>query len=224
MLFTTCLTPFTFLAIFSAFSFCLSCSTAPLSVTTPCFTSTCSAPPFTSGSSASLILTWSVMVSSVTGGGSFATQRACSARPAKRTVQSLEIIFTGHCTPVQRVEKGALFPPARFHAHMQIQIDLGPEEFFHFVAGQSADLFQHGAPGPDHDGLLPVALHPDGGIDARDLGRLFPLVHHHRHRVRHLLPGGQQHLFANQFGRQESLRLDRKSTRLNSSHLGISYA
>src|SRR5450432_2524077 len=163
MLFTTCLTPFTFLATFSAFSFCLSISTAPESVTTPCFTSTASAPPLTNGSSASLILTWSVMVSSFTSGGSFARQTAASSRQASSSVQILVIIFFGHCTPVQRVEKGALFPPAGLHAH--VKIDPDPEQLFHFMAGRGADLLQHGAARADHDGLLAVAFHPNGGVD-----------------------------------------------------------
>src|SRR5450432_2709644 len=207
MLFTTCLTPFTFLATFSAFSFCLSSSTAPVSVTTPCFTSTLRAPPFTTGSSASLIITWLVIVSSLRGGGSFAGQMACSSRQASRSVQILVIIFSGHCTPVQRVQEGPLLPPAGLHAHVQVKIDFHSEPLFHFMAGQGADLLQHGAARANHDGLLAVAFHPNGGVDAGDFRRLLPLVHHHRHRVRHLLPGGQQHLLANQLAGKESLRL-----------------
>ena len=39
------------------------------------------------------------------------------------------------------------------------------------------------------------------------LGHFLPLIHQHRDRVRHFLPGLEQDLFADQLGRQKALRL-----------------
>src|ERR1035438_2947697 len=101
------------------------------------------------------------MESSVTGGGSLASATACIRNIARRAMQILLIIFFGHCTPVQRIEEGAVLAPARLHADMQVQIDLQAEQAFHFLARQRADLFEHGAAGSDHNRLLSVPLQMD---------------------------------------------------------------
>src|ERR1035437_10347287 len=109
-------------------------------------------------------------------GLSAARQTPASRSRTTRAPQILEIIFTGHCTPVQRVQQGGLLAPPRFHAHMQVEIDSHSEYPLHLLTRQRADLLEHGAPGPDDNSLLAIALHPDGGVDPRDSGRLFPLV------------------------------------------------
>src|SRR5580704_1304307 len=90
---------------------------------------------------------------------SAARQTVANNKTVIRAAIILEIIFTGHCTPVERVEKSGLVAPARLHADMKVQIDTNAEELFHFHARQRADLFQHGRLGADDDGLLAVALH-----------------------------------------------------------------
>src|ERR1700738_1536090 len=95
-------------------------------------------------------------------------------RASARTV--LDIIFSGHCTPVQRVEKGAVLAPARFHAHVEVEEDLAFEDLLLSLARLSADLLQHLAAGPDDDALLPLALHADSSVDAGDPRRLLPLI------------------------------------------------
>src|SRR5580658_6231600 len=122
---------------------------------------------------------------------SAARQTAASNKTVKRTATILEIIFTRHCTPVERVEKSGLVPPPRLHADVQVQIDPDAEDPLHLRARQRADLLQHGALRADDDGLLAVALHADGGEDARETRRFFPLVDGDGDGVRHLLAGGQ---------------------------------
>src|SRR5206468_3965393 len=78
-----------------------------------------------------------------------------SSRAAK-AANNLTFIFTGHCTPVERVEEGSLLPPSRLHAHVQVEIDLRAEKLFHLFPRQRADTLQHRAFRADHDGLLPV--------------------------------------------------------------------
>ena len=53
---------------------------------------------------------------------------------------------------------------------MQVEIDFHAEQPLHLLARQRADLLEHGAPGSDDDGLLALALHADGGVDAGDVG------------------------------------------------------
>src|ERR1035438_4777945 len=170
MLLTTCFTPLTFLATFSALDFRLFASTEPASVTTPCFTVTSRDSTPTSWSPASLTRTASLIVSSVICGGSFAKQTACIRNSARKAANILCIIFSGHCTPVQGIEKAAILPPVGLHANVQVQIDLQPEQPFHFLAGLGADLLQHGAAGADHNRLLPVPLQVNGGVDGGHLG------------------------------------------------------
>src|SRR5215471_10166557 len=124
-----------------------------------------------------LMRTWSLMVSSVILGGSFATASTVSRKQASRTTAILLIIFSGHCTPVQSVEKGAVFAPPRFHLHVEIQEDLHVEQALHLLTCQSANLCQHGSAGAEYNPLLAFALHADGGVKPGDLGSLFPLVH-----------------------------------------------
>src|SRR6185369_8081539 len=185
-LLTTCLTPLTFLASLVALSFCRCVSTAPEMVTTPCFESTTRAPPLTSASPESLMRTWSTMRSSLTG-LSAARQTLASMNRIASTAQILEFIFSGHCTPVESIQKVRVLPPPRLHPNVQVEIDLHPENPLHLLPRQGPDLFEHRALGPDYAGLLPVALHPHRAIDARQRGRLLPAIHHHRHRVRHFL-------------------------------------
>src|SRR5258708_2986230 len=98
---------------------------------------------------------------------------AARQTPARRnriasTAQILEFIVSGHCTPVQGIEKGRLFAPSRLYANVQVEIDLHPQDALHLLARQSADFLEHGAPSADHDGLLAIALHPDRGKDPRE--------------------------------------------------------
>src|SRR4029078_6398060 len=97
---------------------------------------------------------WSVMVSSVSAGfwAAIATDWK-SIRAMSRTAD-LNVIFSGHCTPVQGVEKGSVRAPAGLHAHVQIQIDLTLEQFFHLMTRLCADLFEHGSANANHNRLL----------------------------------------------------------------------
>src|ERR1035438_9558041 len=113
----------------------------------PCFTVTSRDRTPTSWSPASLTRTASLIVSSVICGGSLARQTACIRNSARKAAKSLCIVFSGHCTPVEGIEKAAVLPPVGLHANVQVQIDLEPEQALHFLAGQGADLLQHGAAG-----------------------------------------------------------------------------
>src|SRR5690348_8562017 len=133
MLLITSFTPWTFLAIFVALLFCFSCSTLPVSVTTPLSTETPSAPPFTSTSVASLIRTWSLIASSDIGlSAASATPRPSNS--ASRGAQTLFFIFSGHCTPVERIEEGGLLAPSGLHAHVQIEVHVHAEDPLHLLA------------------------------------------------------------------------------------------
>src|SRR5438874_216679 len=116
------------------------------------------------------------MVSSVIGGGSFAKATVCRRRTASKANAILYIIFSGHCTPVESIEKGAIGAPSGLHVDVQIQIYLGIEEALHFMARLGADEFQHRAAGADDDCLLPLALQVNRGVNAGDLRRLLPPV------------------------------------------------
>src|SRR5687768_5616497 len=134
-------------------------------VAMPSFTSTFNAPPLTSLSPESLIRTWSLTAASLSG------LSAAAAGPQIRTriaiaAQILIIIAIGHCTPVQRIEKGRILAPTWLHLYVQFQIDLHSEDTLHLLTGQGPDLFEHRAAGPDHDPLLAFPLHPDGGEDS----------------------------------------------------------
>src|ERR1017187_5225221 len=94
--------------------------------------------------------------------GLSAARQTLTARQSRMSeAQILEIIFTGHCTPVERIQKGRLFTPPRLHANVEVEIDLHAEQPLHFLARQRADFLEHRGPGADHDGLLAVALHAD---------------------------------------------------------------
>src|SRR5579859_4681677 len=97
---------------------------------------------------------------------SFARQTPASIRAISSNAQILDFIFPGHCTPVEGVEEGRLFPPSGLHAHMQVEVDLDPEDAFHLLAGQRSDFFQCRSLGADHDRLLAGSLHTDCGEDA----------------------------------------------------------
>src|SRR5664279_4123737 len=105
------------------------------------------------------------MVSSVICGGSFAGQTASKRNSARNAAKNLCIVFSGHCTPVERIEKAAVLAPVGLHANVQIEVNLQAEQVLHFVAGLGADLLKHCPPGADHDRLLSVALQVDGGVD-----------------------------------------------------------
>jgi len=63
-----------------------------------------------------------LVVDGVVGKGFFAARQTPASRSrTTRAPQILEIIFTGHCTPVQRIQEGGLFAPPRLHAHMQVE-------------------------------------------------------------------------------------------------------
>src|SRR5271156_5446644 len=121
---------------------------------------------------------------------SAAGQTAAINKTVSSAATILEIIFTRHCTPVKRVEKSRLVPPPGLHADVQIQINPDAENPLHLRAREGADLLQHGPLGADDDGLLAVALHADGGEDAREPRRFFPLVDGDGDGVRHLLARG----------------------------------
>src|SRR5579872_4080344 len=123
-------------------------------------------------------------------GLSAARQTLTSRNRTVRTALILFIIFSGHCTPVQGVEKGGLLAPPGLYAHMQVEIDLRFEELLHLLAGEGADLFEHRALGADDDGLLAVTLHADGSVNARERSGFLPPVHHYGDGVGHLLAGG----------------------------------
>src|SRR6516162_4437460 len=106
------------------------------------------------------------MESSVTGFLSAARHTAPARNSAIRAAISLRIVFTGHCTPVQRVQKRSLLAPSRLHAHVQVKIDLDAENPLHLLARQRPDALEHRAFSPDHDRLLPVPLDVDRGVDA----------------------------------------------------------
>src|ERR1700693_1627979 len=97
---------------------------------------------------------------------SAAGQTAANNQTVNSAATILEIIFTRHCTPVERVEKSRLVSPSGLHADVQIQIDPDAEDPLHLRARQRSDLLQHGPLGAYDDGLLAVALHADGGEDA----------------------------------------------------------
>src|SRR5881394_1810624 len=97
------------------------------------------------------------MESSVTG-LSAARQTDARSSAARRAANNLTVIFTGHCTPVERVQKGRLFAPAGLYAHVEVEIDLHAEDLLHLLPGERADLLEHRALGADDDRLLPIAL------------------------------------------------------------------
>src|ERR1039458_474153 len=101
-------------------------------------------------SPASLMRTWSVMASSVRTLEYFARQTAGIRNSARKTARRLCIIVSGHCTPVEGVDKAAVLAPVGLHANVQVQIDLQAEEALHLLARLGADLLQHGAAGADH--------------------------------------------------------------------------
>src|SRR5262249_49974022 len=150
---------------------------APARVTTPFFTVTCRLSTPTTWSPANFTRTASLIVSSVICGGSLARQTACIRNSARKAANILCIIFSGHCTPVESIEKGAVLAPVRLHANMQVQIDLQTEEALHLLTRQRADLLQHCPAGADHDGLLPFAFQMNGGVDGGHFGAALPLVH-----------------------------------------------
>src|SRR5262249_48738684 len=156
----------TFLASLVALSFCRCVSTTPLMVTTPFATATSSAPPFTSASPASRMRTLSLMALSVTG-WSAARHSVTASNRATNARAILEIIFTGHCTPVERVEKGVFFPPAGLHADVKVEIDLHSKEMLHLDARRRADALQRGALRADDDALLASTFHADRRINPR---------------------------------------------------------
>src|ERR1041385_3964194 len=100
---------------------------------------------------------------------SAARQTEAARNRSRSAAQILKIIVTGHCTPVERTEKGCLFAPVRLHTHMKVEVDLHAEQPLHFLPRQRTDLFQHRTLRADDDGLLAIALHADCGVDARDL-------------------------------------------------------
>src|SRR5450759_1308756 len=110
------------------------------------------------------------MVSSVICGGSCARQTACNMNSARNAAKSLCIVFSGHCTPVEGIEKAAVLAPVGLHANVQVQIDLQAEQALHFLACLRADLLQHGTAGADDNRLLPIALQVNGGVDGGHLG------------------------------------------------------
>src|SRR5450432_4265405 len=91
--------------------------------------------------------------------------------------RTLGFIGTCHCTPVERVEKHRFLVPVGLNLHMELQKDLHPEEPLQLLAGIGSDLFQHRPARPYDDAFLTVALHVNGGVDARDIRLFIPLVH-----------------------------------------------
>src|SRR5580704_5034729 len=118
---------------------------------------------------------------------SAAKQTAANRKTERRAATILEIIFTRHCTPVERVEKGGLVPPTGLHADVQVQINFYAEDLFHLHARQRADLLQHSGFRADDDGFLTVALHANRGENTRELAHLLPFIHSDCNRVRHFL-------------------------------------
>src|ERR1019366_1503307 len=112
------------------------------------------------------------------------------SRVSKRTSEPrtrLSFISSGHCTPVNSIQEPGLFPPARFHLYVEVEKNTRVEKCFHFLAGQRADLLEHGPALADDDALLSVTLHRNGGVDADRPRGLLPLFDQHRDGVRHFL-------------------------------------
>src|SRR5579883_2192201 len=102
---------------------------------------------------------------------SFARPTPASRNAARSNAQMLDFIFPGHCTPVERIQKGRLLPPAGLHADVQVEVDPDSEQPLHLLPREGADLFQGRALCADDDGLLARALHPDGRVDAGEVRR-----------------------------------------------------
>src|SRR5690348_3531174 len=113
-------------------------------------------------------------MSSVRGFLSAARQKPAIRNKAMRAAKNLFLIVTGHCTPVESIEKVGALPPVGLHPDVQIEVDLHAEKPLHLLASQGPDAFQHRSLGADHDSLLPVPLHMDGGVDAGQPLRLLP--------------------------------------------------
>src|SRR5262245_27197594 len=176
-------------------------------VATPSLTSTFSAPPLISRSADRRMSTVSLSAASLCGLSAAAAGAAHTAANAKSAIQILNIVLTGHCTPVHGVEEGCFLTPSRLDFHVQVEEDLDSEEPFHLLAGERSDLFQHRASRPDNDSFLTFALHPDGGVNTGQLRRLLPFIDGDGDRMRHFLAGREQHFLAHQLGGEESLGL-----------------
>src|ERR1700682_9848 len=112
-----------------------------------------------------------------TGAGGCAAQSkgAKLAASKVRLRTSSCFIFTGHCTPVERVEKGRLLTPVRPYFHVQIQKNLLAEKPLHLFARQCSHLLEPGSSGADDDALLSLFLHVNGRKDTSQRGHLVPL-------------------------------------------------
>src|SRR5687767_11294806 len=83
------------------------------------------------------------------------------------------------------------------------------EEAFEFHTCGGADLLDHGAPLPDHNGFLRLAFHEDGAVHRCNVprNRLLKPIHHYGRRERQLIAREPQYLFAHDLADEEAIRL-----------------
>src|SRR5947199_9690349 len=100
----------------------------------------------------------------------FSAARAApkSARERIAQIRTLRFIATGHCTPVQAIEKCFVLPPVGLRLDVQLEKDLLAEQRFHLFPRLGPYCFQHSALGADEDALLALLLHVNGGQDVGD--------------------------------------------------------
>src|SRR4030095_5096626 len=87
--------------------------------------------------------------------------RAAPKSPRERRAQinTLRFILTGHCTPVQAIQKCLVLAPVRLSLDVQFEEDLLAEQLLHLFTRLGPDGFQHSALRADEYALLPLLLH-----------------------------------------------------------------
>src|SRR5438874_6269566 len=127
--------------------------------------------------------------------------------PAPSLVAEAEdsVFVTGPAKPLRSSR------PPRLHADVELEEHLGAEQPLHLAPGTRSNLLQPRASLADHDRLLAVALHENGGGDADEpagaglaLGFVEQLDQDRR-AVGNLLPGVAQELLADQLGAEIAL-------------------
>ena len=91
--------------------------------------------------------------------------------------------------------------------HEQFHKYFSAENVLEFFARRGADFFDGFSAGADQNSLLAVALHVNGGANAQNLGSFFEAIHQDGDGVRDFVARGEDRLFADDFGGQETLGL-----------------
>src|SRR6266550_7583314 len=125
--------------------------------------------------------------------------RGRSDPPARLVADAEDSLFvTGAAKPLRRPR------PPRLDSDVELEEHLGAEQPLHLVPGTRSDLLQPRPSLADHDRLLAVALHQDGGGDAdqpagaRLAFGFVEQLDQHRRAVGNLLPGVTKELLADQ--------------------------